>query len=182
MEIYARKVTMFDEQLVEDFVSEHKKNQEEISGDASLILKKSYQQIKNFYDWYRQIENLHQEIKLKKGQVGCTVYLALTKEKDELIGMFDIRHSLDFEGGKVYGHIGVDIRPTERNKGYYKAILKIVLSLAKEYDISEVTISCEYDNIASKKGIEHVFGKDYETIPKDGTYFLVYKKRLEKGD
>lgn len=179
MELYARKVTIFDEQLVDDFAKEHQKyHTDGMAGDCSLILGTSYQEIGNFYDWYQQVENLHQETKLKKGQVGCTTYLVLTKEKDELIAIFDIRHTLDYENGDVYGHIGVEIRPRERNKGYYKQILKLALEATQEFNILEVVISCEYDNIFSKRGIEHIFGKEYESVPRCGTYFLVYKKEM----
>lgn len=180
MELYARKVTIFDEQIVADFAKEHQLYETDtMSGDCSLILGTSYQEIGNFYDWYQKVENLNQEIKLKKGQVGCTTYLVLTKEKDNLIALFDIRHSLEYENGDVYGHIGVEIRPTQRNKGYYKHILKLAIEATQEFNILEVVISCEYDNIVSKKGIEHIFGKEYESIPRCGTYFLVYKKKME---
>lgn len=180
MELYARKVTIFDEQILDDFSKEHQQYQkDDMSGDCSLILGTSYLQIGNFYDWYQQVENLHQEQKLKKGQVGCTTYLVLTKEKDKLIALFDIRHSLNYENGDVYGHIGVEIRPKERHKGQYKNVLKLALEATQAFDIKQVVISCEYDNIASKKGIEHIFGKEYESIPRNGTYFLVYKKEME---
>ena len=39
----------------------------------------------------------------------CTTYLVLTKEEDNLIALLDIRHSLEFPHGEVYGHIGIDI-------------------------------------------------------------------------
>ena len=181
MELYARKVSIFDEQIIEEFVQEHKNyNEELLAGDCSLILGKSYLEYDNFYDWYKEEEKLNEEKNLKKGQVGCTTYLLLSKETDRLIALLDIRHSLSFEHGHIYGHIGTDIRPKERNKGYYKEILKIALEIMKEFKIEKVIISCEYTNIPSKKGIEHVFGKNYQSIPIDGTYYLVYQKDIRK--
>lgn len=181
MELYVRKVSIFDEQLIEDFVQEHyDSNEELLAGDCSLILGKSYSQYDNFYDWYKEEENLNEEKNLKKGQVGCTTYLILSKETDKLIALLDIRHSLNFKHGNIYGHIGIDIRPKERNKGYYKTILKIALEIMKEFKIEKATISCEYTNIPSKKGIEHIFGKKHQSIPIDSTYYLVYEKDIRK--
>ena len=183
MELYARPVTIFDQELVDDFAREHYAVNDSIqAGDCSLILGKTYKDYDNFYDWFKEEEKLDQEDRLKKGQVGCTTYLVLTKEEDYLIALLDIRHSLNYEHGEVYGHIGIDIRPTERNKGHYKEILKLAVSLVKEYGIEKIVIACEYTNIPSKKGIEHVFGKDYQTIPVEGTYYLVYKKEIGKKE
>lgn len=183
MELYARAVTIFDEDLVKSFAREHNAVNEKIeAGDCSLILGKSYDEYKDFYDWLKDVEKLDQEEKLKKNQVGCTTYLVLTKEEDKLIALLDIRHSLDFPNGKVYGHIGIDIRPTERNKGHYKEILKLAVNITKEYGINKVVIACEYSNIPSKRGIEHVFGKEYQTVPLEGTYYLVYEKELGKKE
>lgn len=183
MELYARPVTIFDEQKVTDFSREHHNFLDKITaGDCSLILGKSYDDYDNFYDWLKEEQRLSQEENLKKGQVGCTTYLVLTKEEDELIALLDIRHSLNFKHGEVYGHIGIDIRPKKRNKGLYKEILKLAIELAKDYDIKEIVIACEYSNIPSKKGIEHIFGEAQETIPLDGTYYSVYKKDIRKKE
>lgn len=182
MELYLRPVTIFDERIVDDFAKEHYALNEKIeAGDCSLILGKTYDEYENFYDWYKAEEKLDQEI-LKKGQVGCSTYLVLSKEDDYLIALLDIRHSLEYKHGEVYGHIGIDIRPTERNKGHYKEILKLSLELARNYKIEKIVIACEYTNIPSKRGIEHVFGKDYKTIPVEGTYYLVYEKEITKED
>ena len=81
MELYARPVTIFDEEIVNDFAREHYAVQDSIqAGDCSLILGKTYNDYENFYDWLKDVEKLDQEEDLKKGQVGCTTYLVLTKK------------------------------------------------------------------------------------------------------
>lgn len=183
MELYARQVTIFDKDVIEDFAKEHYRYNEPIlAGDGSLISGKTYQEFADFYDWYKEIENLDQEQHLKKGQVGCTTYLVLTKESDQLIALLDIRHSLNYQHGNVYGHLGIDIRPSKRHKGYYKEILKLAITITKMYNIETLVVSCEYTNLVSKKGIEHIFGKEYETIPMEGTYYLVYKMDIRKEE
>ena len=181
MELYLRKVTIFDEQIVDDFAREHYAVKETIqAGDCSLILGKTYEEYENFYEWFKEEQKLDREEDLKENQVGCTTYLVLTKEDDELIALLDMRHSLDYNHGSVYGHIGIDIRPTKRNKGYYKEILKLSVELAKELKMKKLVIACDYANIPSKKGIERVFGDDYQLVPVEGSYYLVYEKDLRK--
>ena len=181
MELYLRKVSIFDEQIIDDFAREHYAVNETIeAGDCSLILGKSYEEYETFYEWFKEEQKLDREEGLKENQVGCTTYLVLTKEDDELIALLDMRHSLNFKHGSVYGHIGIDIRPTKRNKGYYKEILKLSVELAKELKMEKLVIACDYTNIPSKKGIEHIFGNKYQTIPVEGTYYLVYEKNLRK--
>jgi len=178
MELYCRVVNIFDEVLMNDFAKDHIDNNTEIlAGDCSLLLGKNYHAYDNFYDWYKLVSDLDQEENLKKGQVGCTVYLVFRKKDDKLIGIFDIRHSLDFEDGDLYGHIGVDICPSERGKGYCVQMIELILEEIKNYSINPVVISCEYDNIPSKRGIDHFF-HDGELIPFNGSYLFVYKKEI----
>ena len=71
---------------------------------------------------------------------------------------------------------------SNEQRAYYKEILKLALEAIKEYSISKVVIACEYSNIPSKRGIEHIFKKEYKTIPVEGTYYLVYEKELGKKE
>ena len=52
--------------------------------------------------------------------------------------------------------------------------------LAKELKMKNLVIACDYTNIPSKKGIEHVFGNNYQLVPVEGSYYLVYKKDPRK--
>ena len=119
MELYYRPVSIFDKKIMDEFALEHKDNSEMyMAGDCSIILGIGYQQIDDFYKWYKMVSNLDAEEHLKKNQVCCSCYLVFRKNDDKLIGIFDIRHSLNFKFGNVYGHIGISIRPSERRKGY----------------------------------------------------------------
>ncbi len=53
------------------------------------------------------------------------------------------------------GHIGYDVPPSERMKGYGTILLKHVLLKAKEMGIKKVLITCDADNIGSAKIIEN---------------------------
>lgn len=70
------------------------------------------------------------------------------------IGIGKLRHYLNDDLRKYGGHIGYCIRPSERGKGYGNIILREVLKKAKEIGIEEVLITCNEDNIPSRKVIE----------------------------
>ena len=109
--------------------------------------------IKNDFSTY--ITNLDLEskgINLAEGRVPQTTYWLI--DNDEFIGRVSIRHSLNEHLLKLGGHIGYDIRPSKRKKGYGRAILRLVLPFAKELGIDKVLITCDVTNVDSKKIIE----------------------------
>ena len=179
MELYCREVSIFDEKLMDDFAREHLDSGMEIlAGDASLVVGKSYHNFDNFYDWYKEISKYFFDEDLKKGKVGCSVYLVFQKSDDSFVGIFDIRHNLNYTDGELLGHIGVDIRPSYRGKGYYRHILELCIEECKKFLISEIIISCEYDNLSSLKGIDDLFELKMEMVPFNGTYLYIYKKSV----
>jgi predicted acetyltransferase len=62
------------------------------------------------------------------------------------------------------GHIGYDIAPDCRNRGYGFQILKLALQRAIKIGLEEVILTCNIDNAASKKIIEKNNGKLLGTI------------------
>lgn len=72
----------------------------------------------------------------------------------EFIGITSIRTVATDWVTHEGGHIGYSIRPSKRNKGYGKNILRLVLPKAKEFGFEKVLITCDENNIGSKKIIE----------------------------
>ncbi len=70
------------------------------------------------------------------------------------IGQANIRHRLNDHLMQIGGHIGYDIRPSMRGKGYGNAILGLSLGKAKELGIERALLTCDERNVASKKIIE----------------------------
>lgn len=106
-------------------------------------------------DFSLYISNLLSESEgknLPEGYVPQTTYWLVDNGK--FIGRVSIRHTLTDFLLKEGGHIGYDIRPTERNKGYGKSILELSLPKAKELGIDKVLVTCNDINLASKKIIE----------------------------
>ena len=75
-------------------------------------------------------------------------------DKDEYIGHVNIRHRLNENLEKYGGHIGYAVRPSARGKGYGGQMLKFSIPFIKQLGLKQVLITCDKDNIASRKIIE----------------------------
>ena len=90
---------------------------------------------------------------LPKGWIPATEFW-LVRGQNELLGISSLRHKLTENLRKIGGHIGYNIRPSERRKGYGTLILKFTLEKARELGLKRVLITCDDDNIASARIIE----------------------------
>jgi predicted acetyltransferase len=73
---------------------------------------------------------------------------------DEYLGRISIRHRLTPQLRDYGGHIGYDIRPTARRRGHATAMLAAALPRAQALGINPVLITCDEDNVGSRKVIE----------------------------
>ncbi|TXT16354.1 MAG: N-acetyltransferase GCN5 [Erysipelotrichaceae bacterium] len=125
----------------------------------------SYQRIndQHYYDKYKRalenfseyIQYLHDgsiRINQKPTEIFTSTFWFI--DDDEVVGVARIRHQADAYGG----HIGYDISPEYRNKGYGQLILKAALSKAIDIGIREVILTCSVDNVASRIIIEKCHG------------------------
>jgi predicted acetyltransferase len=72
-------------------------------------------------------------------------------DKDGYAGRISLRHSLEFTDGESHGHIGYDIRPSKRGRGYAKAALRLCLDEAGNMDMPEVLLTCLVENKPSER-------------------------------
>lgn len=111
------------------------------------------------------------ETRLKKeygdGYVPSEVFLAVREDDDKLVGIIDYRHPLSDFLHKYGGNIGYSVLPSERRKGYAKAMLKLLLPICREFGDSRVMLTCDKENIASKRTIEANGGILENEVPDD---------------
>jgi len=77
----------------------------------------------------------------------------LVDEDQNIYGVLNLRLKLNDYLYRYDGHIGYGIAPSYRNKGLGKMILKLGLEKCLKLNINPVLVTCDEDNIASKKVI-----------------------------
>ena len=126
----------------EDYVSTYKRIND------SHYFNKYKKALENFSDYLDDIYNYSNGINLPQGEAITSTFWLINKNK--VVGVIRIRH----QEVEYAGHIGYDISPDYRNKGYGSEILKLALEKTEKIGIKEVVLTCTIDNIASKKIIE----------------------------
>ena len=94
---------------------------------------------------------------LPKGHVPGTDYWLVRGRR--VLGTIRLRHRLN-EALKIEGgHIGYDVRPSERRKGYATRMLGMVLDKAREMGLNRVLVTCDADNLASARVVQKNGGR-----------------------
>jgi len=96
---------------------------------------------------------------------------------DTFVARGSIRHELTEHLRHIGGHIGYAVRPSERRKGYGTEILRLMLPEAKRLGINPVLITCDADNLGSRKIIEHNGGQFENAVQYYRDNEIVLKRR-----
>jgi predicted acetyltransferase len=78
----------------------------------------------------------------------------LVRDDARILGELRLRHRLTDMLAIEGGHIGYNIRPSERRKGYGTLQLRLGLEKARELGLERVLVTCDDDNLPSAKIIE----------------------------
>jgi predicted acetyltransferase len=89
------------------------------------------------------------------------------------LGRVSIRHALTEHLRRIGGHIGYVIRPSRRREGHGTRILQLALPHAHALGIDPALVTCDSDNIASRKIIEAAGGVLDTSIDVDKLRFWV---------
>lgn len=73
---------------------------------------------------------------------------------DTVLGRISLRHRLTPWLLEVGGHIGYAVRPSARRQGHATVALGLMLGVAARRGIDPVLVTCDEDNIGSRKVIE----------------------------
>ncbi len=122
-------------------------NNDSMDGTSSL---RKFDRPEDWFIWILKNENVET---CAKGWVPSIQYLCIRKADNRLVGMIDIRLSLNDYLLKFGGNIGYSIRKSERGKGYAKEQLRMALSELRKLGVYKVLVTCYNTNIASRKVI-----------------------------
>jgi predicted acetyltransferase len=129
--------------------------------------------LENFDEYLNDLSNISKGIDVPKGWVPSSTFWLI--DNHEVVGVVRIRHQ---EIGTA-GNIGYDISPCYRNKGYGDQILKLALGEAEKLGIREAIVTCNIDNIYSRKIIEKNNGKLLGTIFDEEENENLYKYSIQ---
>lgn len=108
--------------------------------------------LEDFPAYLRGVLDGARGLDLSPGRVPYTTFWLTLGRR--LVGRSSIRHHLTPDLADEGGHIGYDIRPSERQKGYGKLILRLTLAEARKLGLNRALLTCDADNVASAKVIE----------------------------
>ncbi len=128
-----------------DYINEWRQHNEKIVPSSSDPQENTYEA------WLEKTYTKSKKETCPPDLVPANMYFLL--DDDKLIGMIQIRHSLNDYLFNFGGHIGYGVRPSKRGKGYAKLMLKLALDKCKNLKIDKVLITCDKDNPASAKTI-----------------------------
>jgi predicted acetyltransferase len=78
----------------------------------------------------------------------------LVHDGQRILGCSRLRHTLNAFLEEEGGHIGYDVRPSERRRGYGTLLLRLTLDKARDLGLKRVLITADTPNIASWRIIE----------------------------
>lgn len=116
----------------------------------------------NFSRYVAQTRGWAKGLGLPKGYIPATHYWLIYG--NEYIGEVSIRHRLTPKLKQLGGHIGYGIRPSKRRCGYGTRLLALALLKAKRLKLKCVLVTCDEDNIGSRKIIEANGGRLQDII------------------
>lgn len=104
--------------------------------------------------WLAHVRAYMDPATVPEGKVQATQFLAIRESDSRLVGMLQVRHTLNDYLRQFGGHIGYSVRPCERRKGYGKEQLRLALDFCKRtLGLDRVLITCKTENEASRRTI-----------------------------
>lgn len=132
------------------FINEFYEYGSEINGCGALDY---YLSDLTYEEWLVKVQKDIDMANIAPGRVPALTYFYVREEDDCIVGMINLRLTLnDFQRNEG-GHTGYCIRPTERRKHYATMMLKDALEVYKLLSVGTVLISCDKDNEASRRTI-----------------------------
>jgi len=119
-----------------------------------------YDEVYDYLLWLQQMENYQSGTNLPPNRVRQdTFFLMGSQEGMCILGVCRFRHELHGMLTQIGGHVGYDVPPSQRRKGYATRMLGLVLSHAQNCGFKRILVTCDTENIASAHVIQKNGGK-----------------------
>jgi predicted acetyltransferase len=121
----------------------------------------------------QRLEDLARGIQLPAGFVPSSTFWLVHGE--ELVGVSNLRHTLNDRIREVGGHVGLGIRPTYRGRGLGKLLLGLTIDEARQRGIRPIHIHCHKHNAASARMIASNGGVLESEVPEPQSTEIVQR-------
>ena len=127
-------------------------------------------------EWLRRVDSYTDPATVPPNLVQATQFLCVRKTDGRILGMLQVRHTLNDYLREYAGHIGYSVRPSERRKGYAKWMLQQALDFCRSIGLEKVMICCEPENEGSRRTILSGGGVYKSTVfdPRHGIFLERY--------
>lgn len=139
----------------------------------------------DYEGWLKHLK-WQSSVKPDEEHVPALTYFLVRESDNKIVGMLNIRLTLNNKLKNSGGHIGYGIRPTERKKGYNKINLYLGLKECRKHGITEAELWYNRSNIGSSstmKALGGVLSKSVYNEEKNiyiDKYVIDVNKSLEK--
>lgn len=120
-----------------------------------------------FEDYVKELQDQEKGRGLPLGWVPSSTYWIIDNN-DVFSGVINLRHRLTDSLKKFGGHVGYEIRPSKRKFGLGSWALKELIPLARKRGLKKLLVTCDDNNIASRKIIEKNGGVFDSEIQNEG--------------
>ena len=124
-----------------------------LDADSSMDGTTSLKRIADPKEWLENCRRYMDKSPVPEGMVQATQFIYVRLSDNRLIGMLSVRHYFNDYLEKYAGNIGYSVRPSERRKGYAKAMLRDCLPFCRSVGLDRILVCCLDDNVASRKTI-----------------------------
>jgi predicted acetyltransferase len=135
----------------------------EFPPDEDTLVYEREHATRDFEGFVRSVKAWAQGKRLPRAWVASSTFWLV--EGDDYIGSINIRHELTDWLLRFGGHIGYAIRPSRRRRGYGKLMCRLALDEARTIGLERVLITCDADNVGSRRIIEANAGVLEDEIP-----------------
>lgn len=156
-----------------DYIQEHIDSNSEING--VYFLNRFYLEYEFWLDFITNCKT--QEVTDRK--TPTIVYFLVREEDNKIVGMCNIRLVINKIYEEYGGNVGYSIRPSERNKGYNKINLYLILKKCNEFGLKDIILDADVNNIASWKTMEALGGIKIKEYIYDNENVCRYKINVQ---
>ena len=108
--------------------------------------------LEDFESYLAEVRSREDAATVPVGWVRCTEFCL--EVEGEIVGCARLRFELNALLEQEGGHIGYDVRPSARRRGFGNLILQLVLPEARRAGLERVLITVDSDNYSSLRIIE----------------------------